>query len=298
MKRHLRPSYVSKVNYNLRRLCEPLHALPLTGIDRRTIASHLAVVAAENGPGQANAVRVALSAFFSWTIAQGLLDSSNPVTGTTRQPQGARERVLSMPELVAIWQLARDQFFRVPSTILDWPRILHLLMLTGAREGEIGGLRWSEIFDDCIIIPGARTKNKRQHTIPITAPIAAILAACQRREGNDQIFGRLENRPFDGWSGGKKRTDAQLGGRITGGPWVIHDLRRSVATHLAERDISPHIIEAILNHASGHKAGVAGVYNRATYEPQIRHALTMWGEHLLAAVEGKPVDAGKVVSIR
>jgi hypothetical protein len=56
-------------------------------------------------------------------------------------------------------------------------------------------------------------------------------------------------------------------------PWVLHDLRRSVATHMAELGIQPHIVEAVLNHMSGHKAGVAGVYNKATYAPEKRAAL-------------------------
>ena len=56
---------------------------------------------------------------------------------------------------------------------------------------------------------------------------------------------------------------------------------------MAEMDIAPHIIEAILNHVSGHKAGVAGVYNRAGYETQKRHALVAWANELLRIVEGR-----------
>jgi hypothetical protein len=46
--------------------------------------------------------------------------------------------------------------------------------------------------------------------------------------------------------------------------------------------VLPHVIEAILNHVSGHKAGVAGVYNRATYGKEKREALNSWAEHILA----------------
>jgi hypothetical protein len=68
-------------------------------------------------------------------------------------------------------------------------------------------------------------------------------------------------------------------------PWVIHDLRRSVATHMAEKlDIDPHIIEAVLNHVGGHKRGVAGVYNKATYERRKRDALDRWGTYVEAAL--------------
>ena len=79
-------------------------------------------------------------------------------------------------------------------------------------------------------------------------------------------------------------------------PWVIHDLRRTMATRLAESGTAPHIIEAILNHVSGHKAGVAGVYNRASYEPQKRIALQQWSNHLDGLVSGK--RPSKVVNLR
>ena len=68
-------------------------------------------------------------------------------------------------------------------------------------------------------------------------------------------------------------------------PWVIHDLRRTVATGMAEIGIQPHVIEAILNHVSGHKSGVAGIYNRASYEAEKATALNLWAAHILALVE-------------
>jgi integrase len=56
--------------------------------------------------------------------------------------------------------------------------------------------------------------------------------------------------------------------------WRLHDLRRTVATRLSDLGVQPHIVEAVLNHISGHKAGVAGIYNRAVYAPEKRAALT------------------------
>jgi hypothetical protein len=69
-----------------------------------------------------------------------------------------------------------------------------------------------------------------------------------------------------------------------------HDLRRSVATGTAELGIAPHMVEAVLNHVSGHKAGIAGVYNRATYEKEKRAALAMWADHVMATVEGRALN--------
>ena len=49
----------------------------------------------------------------------------------------------------------------------------------------------------------------------------------------------------------------------------------------------PHVIEAILNHISGHKAGVAGIYNRAIYAPEKRAALQKWADHIAALSDGR-----------
>jgi hypothetical protein len=77
--------------------------------------------------------------------------------------------------------------------------------------------------------------------------------------------------------------------------WVIHDLRRSVATGLGHIGVQPHVVEAVLNHVSGSKAGVAGVYNHNAYEAEKAAALTRWAEHLMAAIGDKPA---KVVPLR
>jgi integrase len=66
----------------------------------------------------------------------------------------------------------------------------------------------------------------------------------------------------------------------------VHDLRRTVVTRMAELDVQPHIIEAVLNHVSGHKGGVAGIYNRATYDKE-NEALNLWAEHVMATVESR-----------
>jgi integrase len=165
--------------------------------------------------------------------------------------------------------------------------------LTGQRADEIASLRWSEIRDDAILLPGERTKNHRQHIVPLSAPALGILQGQAHRvtaagELRDLIFG-LGDGPFSGWSRSKEMLDAKIAER-TGKPlphWIPHDLRRTAATGMAELSVQPHVIEAVLNHVSGHKAGVAGIYNRSSYEREKRQALDLWAEHLAAVVEGR-----------
>jgi hypothetical protein len=57
---------------------------------------------------------------------------------------------------------------------------------------------------------------------------------------------------------------------------------------MAELGVLPHVVEAVLNHISGHKAGVAGTYNRALYSAEKRQALELWAEHVRARVDDEP----------
>src|SRR5262249_46704316 len=103
-----------------------------------------------------------------------------------------------------------------------------------------------------------------------------------RQQDRDLVFGGGEG-GFSGWSKAKTRLD----GAVKIPPWRIHDLRRTCATQMAELGVQPHVIEALLNHVSGHKAGVAGIYNRDSYEAEKATALAMWAAHVTAIVAGR-----------
>ena len=124
--------------------------------------------------------------------------------------------------------------------------------------------------------------------IPLAPSVRAIIDSRQRREEDDFVFGRRQGRPFTGFGVCKCVLDRRLeasGSQL--GRWTLHDLRRTLATRMAELGVAPHIIESILNHVSGTKAGVAGVYNRATYEPQKRIALERWADHVVSLATGE-----------
>ena len=104
------------------------------------------------------------------------------------------------------------------------------------------------------------------------------MSAAQPRRG-PFVFGN--GRRYANWSDPKAALDARAG--LTG--WRLHDLRRTAATRMAELGTLPHVIEAILNHVSGHRAGVAGIYNRATYANEMREALERWGDHIGAITQ-------------
>jgi integrase len=187
-----------------------------------------------------------------------------------------RARVLNDAELVAIWN-ASD-----PET--DYGRIVRLLMLTGQRRNEIAKLKRSEIDTEqrLIALPPERTKNKRPHDVPLSATALELLRGIAA--DREYVFGRSDA----GYSG-FSRAKARLDDRSSVAEWTQHDMRRTMATKMADLGVEPHIIEAVLNHVSGHKKGVAGIYNRSPYATQKRAALDLWAGHLqtiLARAEG------------
>jgi integrase len=271
----IRDSSLREVERHLQRNLAPLHSVPVDKLDRRTIAAQLARLTMEAGPIQANRTRASCAKFLNWCLAEGLTEN-NPAMHTNKNAEKSRDRVLSDKELKAIWKALPEN---------DYGAIVRLLILTGQRAAEIAGLRWSEIdFDrNVIVLPGNRTKNHRSHIVPLSKPARAILEARLQHNGRDLVFG-IGERGFSGWSKSKARLDDAL---AVAPPFVIHDIRRSAATHMAELGIQPHVIEAVLNHVSGSKSGVAGIYNRAAYETEKATALSRWAEHVAAIVEGR-----------
>jgi integrase len=272
----LRPRSRREVDRYLLQHWRPLHRVPIHQIERRQVAAHLG-----GAPVAAGMARSTLNALFAWAMTEGLADA-NPVIGTRKPDADARprERVLDNDELAAVWRACADD---------DYGRIVRLLVLTACRRQEIGTMAWSELDRErgTWTIPPERTKNKRAHTLPLPAMAWAIIETVKRRDGVDYLFGRAG---FKGWWTAKAPLDQRAG--IA--PWVLHDLRRSVATGMADLGVLPHTIEAVLNHV-GHRVGVAGVYNKSAYEREVRAALALWADHVRSIVEG---GERKIVSLR
>jgi integrase len=267
----LKPRSAIEVERHLMVHAKPLHEMRLADIDRRTIAGRLVEIETGSGPIARNRARSSLSAFFTFAISEGLIEL-NPVEGTAVANEGnSRDRVLSEGELTALLSaLGHDEF----------SHIVRLLVLTGQRREEIGGLRWAEVDlrREMIVLGPARTKNKRQHELPLSRQADLIISGRRfiRHEFEGEKGEWVWGRRFTRWSEGK----AALDQRLDIEPWRLHDLRRTCATGMAELGVLPHIIEAVLNHVSGHKSGVAGIYNRARYEDEMRAALQRWADHV------------------
>jgi integrase len=254
----------------------PLHSMPIDAIHRRDVAARLLAIARDSGAVTASRARSVLSSMFSWAMQCGLCEQ-NPVVGTLA-PQGAkpRERVLSDAELAAVWRAAHDD---------DFGRIVRLLLLTGQRRTEVGGMTWSEVDLDRGLwtIPSARTKNAREHSLPLPPLALSIIETMPRMVGREYLFGPRAD-GFTSWGRPKRLLDARLGDNVK--PWTLHDLRRSFATRMCDLGVAPHVVEQILNHQSGHRGGIVGVYNKSRYEREVRAAMALWSDHIRTLIEG------------
>jgi integrase len=283
----LRPRSLKEITRHLRVNAKALHSIHIARLDRRAISTCRTAIAAKRGEVTANRTLASLSAFATWCMQEGLVDA-NPVLKTARYVEKTRERVLSDAELAAIWEGTAGG--------ADYDAIVRLLMLTGCRISEIGGLRWDEIVDNSIILPPARTKNGRPHTIAL-APAAQAVLDARLRNDDPFVFGYRKGRPFSGWTKSKRALDQRISenGVKFAKSWTPHDLRRTFATRLSDAGVPPHVIDELLNHVSGHKHGVRGIYNRSSYLNERRDALLLWADVLMGIVGEQPA---KVVPLQ
>jgi len=256
---HIRASTFDQVQRNLMKYAAPLHSEPVSAVGRGDVFKLHGALSASAGAIQANRVLAALSSMFAWAMRAGLAES-NPAALVPRNAETVRERVLSNDEVAAI--------LRATGTGSDYARIVRLLLLTGCRREEIGGLQWQEVDGDVITLGKGRTKTGVVHEVPLTELARAQLP--ERVDDREFVFGKGEG--FSGWSKAKARLDAAVGFE-----WRLHDLRRTISTRLNEAGVDPHVVEALLGHA-GARAGVAGVYNKASYRDQKRQALEKWAK--------------------
>jgi integrase len=289
----IRASTYNQAEHHLLTLWGPFAKRPIDSIKRADVASRLHEIVAESatspralrakeghrGRTAAARARGNLSALFTWAMKEGLVDI-NPTIATNDPAVGIdpRDRVLADNELAAVWRACEDN---------DFGRIVKLLILTGCRREEIGGLLWSELDLDTgtMTIPGERTKNHKRHTLILPSIARDILRSAPARVGRDFIFGGSGG-SFSAWS----YATLALNTRITaaqGKPlphWTLHDLRRSMRSGMARLGVAPHVAERVVNHMKG---GVEAIYDRHRYEGEIKTALAIWADHVLAVVEGR-----------
>ena len=272
--RHVIPKLRSAkaVERRLRKNVIPIiGGIGLGALHRRDITRAIDQIIDRGAPVEAQRVFDDVRGMLRWAVERGDLDH-NPSDGM-RAPEGSepRKRALSDAEIKQLWDALPGP---LPSRIAT---ILKLCLITGQRVGEVAGMRRSEIDLEkrLWVIPAERTKNRHEHTVPLSGMAISILKGI----GGDPLFD-AHTLTVSRWV---NRAQKAFGLE----PWSAHDLRRTVITHLAELGVAPIVAGHVANHRSTTKAGVTlAVYSQHTYEPEKRQALELWADRLQAIISG------------
>ena len=244
---------------------------PIATISRQDVTKVLNSIVKRGAPSAANHALSAVRKMFNWALEHGHVDRSPCLGIKAPSKLKSRDRVLTEEELVCIWQAAEEMGY-------PYGRIIQLLILTAQRRNEVAGMRWVEL--DLVkatwTIPAERTKPGRTHELPLSKRTLRLLEGLPKVH-DDLVFpARGKENPASGFSKWKR----QLDGIADVGLWRIHDIRRTVASGMAQLKVPPHVIERVLNHTTGTLGGVAGIYNRFGYLDEMRTALEFWAASL------------------
>ena len=244
-------------------------------------------------PYMANRLFAHTRKFFNWCAERHWINE--PPTKNIKRPaeEEARDRILEDAEITLFWRASDG---------LGWPfgPFLKLLLLTGQRRNEVAGMKWQDIDLDKAVwtLPKEATKSKRKHTVPLSAPVMALIQSGPKM--GEYVFSTTGKTPVSGFSKAKLRLDTAVSENLAGSgegealpPWRLHDIRRTAASGMAEIGIAPHVIEKVLNHSTGQISGVAAVYNRHEYLREKTDALYAWAravESLVSPLDDNVVD--------
>jgi integrase len=274
-----RPRYAAEAPRALRFAFKKHLAAPATDLTPKAVKATLNAIVDDGKKATARLTGAYGRACYGWAIGKDLL-VENPFAGLKLAAVASRERVLSDEELVAVWGGTKG-----PG---PFNAIVRMLILTGQRREEVAGMTWREIAPDLSAwtIPASRTKNGVAHIVPLSPQAQTIIRSTHHTtmaDGEPEFVFRGRAGGFNGFSKAKTALDEDSGVA----DWRLHDLRRTMATGLQKLGVRLEVTEAVLNHVSGSRAGIVGVYQRHEWADEKRAALNAWGEHIAAIVEGR-----------
>jgi integrase len=247
----------------------------LSEIKRTDVIAFLDRIVDRGAPVAANRTLTLLKTMCNFAVQRGIIEVSPIARIKAPTAETARDRILTDAELAACWRAAGG---------LEWPYsgFMHLLILTGQRRNEVAALTWRELDLDAKLwtLPAARAKNGIEHQIPLSHSAVEILRTCPRIVNSDFVFSVNGRNPMRAFYLTKRRIDALMPAETA--PWVMHDVRRTVASGMAKLGINLPVIEKLLNHVSGSFAGIVGVYQRHSFADEKRAAMDAWAQHVAA----------------
>lgn len=233
-----------------------------------------------------NRVLTLIRTLFRHAMSRDWIEASPAEAIAKPKQEMSRDRFLGMEEARRVY---------VTADALGYPLAgyIRTLLLTGQRRTEVAAMRWTDIDLDAgtWTIASENTKSGRGQVVPLSAPVLALLNAAPRI--CEYVWTTDGRTHVTGYTHVKVRLDRILAAQGTPlNAWTLHDLRRTVATHMVRLGVSETIVGRVLNHAA--QGVTAKVYALHAYAPEKRSALDRWAAELTRAGE----KAGKVVKLR
>ena len=272
---------------------------------------------AKTSPYMANSLMRQLRRFFNWTVEKDILPGT-PMAGVKApHKETSRDRILSDDELSALWSVWNTMPY-------PFGAFFKVCALTAQRRSEVAAMNWEHIDLESKIwtLPREMTKSDRAHEVPLSSQVVDILKSLPRWSCG-LVFTTNDKTPISGFSRAKTQCDLEFAlaslskkertriEKLKGktrekaiaklprlAPWRTHDLRRTAASGMARAGIQPHVVEKVLNHATGQISGVAAVYNRHGYLDEKRAALNAWGRRIEDILPGEKKTGAKVVELQ
>jgi integrase len=253
----------------------------------------------ETSPVAANRLLSLLKRIFGWAAIEDIIPA-NPAAYIEGTEEQERDRVLTLDELRRVWHGAEAMGY-------PYGPLIQLLILTAQRRNEVAELVWAEIDGTAWRLPDSRSKRGKGHLIPLSPRAVSILGDLPKigdkptyvfttgrraAKKGQKVDREAPPAAVSGWSRMKTRLDsiiAKQAAKAADKPldlkehtlpaWTLHDLRRSVATHLrdpesmGEARVDRLTVSKILNHAEG---GMTRLYDRYSSDPEKRAALEAW----------------------
>jgi integrase len=255
----------------------------LSEVTRTDVVAILDAVEDRASPYRANRVLAAIRKMFNWSVSRGLITVSLIVRDMAREGEIARDRFLSPDEIRAVWQAAEKQGGPFGS-------VVRMLLVTGQRRGEVRDMKWGALdlqSERIWTLTPDDTKAKRQHIVPLTQPALSIIEEQPIFDKGKYVFTTMGDRPVTGFGKAKQELDklvavaAEKAGSKPIIAWRLHDLRRTVATHMENAlGIPPHVVGSVLNHDPKGYKGITATYTRGSLLYERRRAMTAWARFL------------------
>ncbi len=256
----------------LLKYCRPWHRHKAADITRADVVDLLHRIASGGAGVMGNRVLACVRKVYNYGIKNGHVESNPAYMVDAPAAETSRDRVYSENELRRLWSAFGERGLA--------GSVFKLCLITGQRPGEVRGLRWDEIEGDLWTLPGARTKNRRIHIVPLNDMALELLEPLRLLDG-DWVFPspHKENRPL------ATPRRAMLAVREISGvkDFIIHDLRRTMTTGLTKLGHPRPDVGRLLNHT---ETGVTATYDRYDYLPLKKDLVAAWDRRLREILAG------------